>query len=356
MPFTIERISSKRYALPLRSPIDLGGRVIREREGAVVRVALSSGASGLGDVAPLPGFSSETLDEALAAVRASGEEWEGRPVSQSPADLRALPAPSTPSAQFGLQQAVLSAVAREHGVSPAHLLRESARPTVSLNALLMGTPAEIVAAGRELEVGPSGYPAVKVKVGRHDPEEEARAVSALHTLWGSAVALRLDANRAWTLAEADRFADALGSTPIEYLEEPLTDPTPLADWTTRTGIPVALDETTREQSPQKLATHAYAAAFVIKPTLLGFFGTLRLAERVRRAGVDLVISSAYESGIGLSGLVMLAAALGRRDVPAGLDTYRRLQHDVVHPRLPIRGPRIDVNDVWEGVLGCTLVR
>lgn len=354
MPFTIERITSKRYALPLTSPIDLGGTVIDTREGAVVDVVLSSGATGRGDVAPLPGFSPETLDDALAAVRVSAEEWEGQTVSPSLPDLRALPEPSTPSAQFGLQQAVLSALAQQQGVSSAHLLRESPRPTVSLNALLTGTPDEIVAAGRDLSTGPGGYRAVKVKVGRHDPEKEAGAVVALHDHWGDAVSLRLDANRAWSRDEADRFAEALGATPIEYLEEPLADPSALPDWSARTGIPVALDETTRERSADRLATQRFAAAFVIKPSLLGFFGTLRLAERVHPAGVDLVISSAYESGIGLSGLVMLAAALGDRDIPAGLDTYRRLQHDSVHPRLPIAGPQIDVSNLWDAVTSCAL--
>jgi O-succinylbenzoate synthase len=50
---------------------------------------------------------------------------------------------------------------------------------------------------------------------------------------------------------------------------------------------------------------------VLKPTLLGGISrTLRFARRASRLGVQSVISSAYETGVGMSALVALAAGVG----------------------------------------------
>ena len=60
---------------------------------------------------------------------------------------------------------------------------------------------------------------------------------------------------------------------------------------------------------------------------------------VERRG-PVVVSSVFESGVGMRHLVALAAALG--DVPAGLDTYRWLAADVLAEPLAIGGPAVDV--------------
>jgi O-succinylbenzoate synthase len=59
-----------------------------------------------------------------------------------------------------------------------------------------------------------------------------------------------------------------------------------------------------------------------------------------------VISSAYETGVGTSCLVALAAGVGDEEVPAGLDTYRRLDEDVLRPRLEL-APRVDIRVLFD---------
>ncbi|HHP7238217.1 o-succinylbenzoate synthase [Longibacter sp.] len=353
----IESVTLHPYVLPLTSPVDLGGFRLSVRKGCLVRVRMRQGSahtSGLGDIAPLPHFSRESLSDAREAVEAQIPNLVGRELPASPS-LRDLDrviaedAGECPSAQFGLEQALTTAIARHAGVPLSKWLSETARDRVPLNALLTGTPDEIVAAGVDLDVGEYGYRAVKIKVGRHDPAEEAAAVRHLHGVWGGDVDIRLDANRAWSRADAEGFVAALNDTPIAYIEEPLTEASDLRRWAGKTGVPVALDETTRELSVEELARQTFAAAFVIKPSLLGFYRTLDLAREVASAGVDLVITSAYESGIGLAGLAALATAIGTRPIPAGLDTYQRLSRDVVEARLPIGGPSIHVSALWEAL-------
>lgn len=348
---TIVDLTADAYALPLTAPIDLGGAVITERRGVLVTATVErpdgTRGTGRGDIAPLPGFSTESLAEAEAAVGGVLDSLTG--ASFSPVALAANPMPlggdvaaTPPSVQFGIEQAVLFAAAQASGVLPTSFLAETPRETVSLNALLMGTPTEILDAADDVQ----DFAAVKVKVGRHDVQDEAACVRALSERWEGAVSIRLDANRAWSVEEATAFADGIRGVEIEYLEEPLREATQLQEWAETTGVPVALDETTREMTPDALVGQTFASAFVVKPTLIGLSRTVRLARAVAAAGVDLVISSAYESGVGLTGLAVLAASIGDRDVPAGLDTYRRLQSDVVQPRLDIGGPRVHIPRLW----------
>jgi O-succinylbenzoate synthase len=86
-------------------------------------------------------------------------------------------------------------------------------------------------------------------------------------------------------------------------------------------------------------------AFVLKPTLLGGLSrTLRVAGQALRLGVTPVVSSAYESGVGMAALVALAAGIGDCPVPAGLDTYRAMAEDVLETPLKLPAPDVDVGE------------
>ena len=57
-----------RYALPMT----FGGI----REGILLRLENSEGAVGWGDAAPLPGWSTETLDDVISSIRVAASEVE----------------------------------------------------------------------------------------------------------------------------------------------------------------------------------------------------------------------------------------------------------------------------------------
>jgi O-succinylbenzoate synthase len=189
----------------------------------------------------------------------------------------------------------------------------------------------------------AGYETVKLKVGGRSVEEDIGLVCALVGVLGDGVSLRLDANRAWEFEQAMEFARGVAGVRFEYVEEPLADPAQLPVLVRETGVPVALDESLAGMQPGALEGHSYARAAVLKPTLVGGLSlTLRFAKRATLLGMEPVISSAYETGVGTTALVALAAGVGGGTVPAGLDTYRRLAGDVLRPRLDLPAPRVDV--------------
>ncbi|MEM6648306.1 MAG: enolase C-terminal domain-like protein, partial [Bacteroidota bacterium] len=130
-----------------------------------------------------------------------------------------------------------------------------------------------------------------------------------------------------------------------YIEEPLADVARLPEFAATSGLPVALDESVLEMTPAQLQDHAYATAVVLKAT---FGGGWTWAEAWHQAAsarhMKVVVSAAFESGVGLQHLVAMAAQCSG-GAPVGLDTYRWLAADVLHPRLDLTHPTLNVADV-----------
>ena len=331
------------YRLPLRVPLPLAGGVVRERTGVLVRVDSESGASGWGDVAPLPGFSRESIGEAEAELTAWAGWVRGAGFDPCGDDLESWlgceTAPVTsPSVRFGLETA-LANLSRQMEDGAAIELA-SFDGTVPVNGLLAGPRERVLADAARLR--DAGCRAVKLKVGSRQAAEDVELTRAVRDVIGDAVNLRLDANRNWTLEQAAAFGREIGNSGVEYLEEPLREPEHLRELFDATGIPVALDESLLELRPDDLEGRSEVGAVVLKPTLLG--GIANAKQWVARAAalnIRPVVSSCFESGVGLLALAAFAWESTGDAVPAGLDTYRWLGADVVEPRIPCRPGSIE---------------
>jgi o-succinylbenzoate synthase len=337
------------YELPFSEPLELKGTLLRHREGFLLELISEGGAIGWGETSPLPGFSREDLEEAAEQLGDLASSMVGREVTEDLLDpegslVRELDAMGlAPSVRFGFELGFWNLYATSRARSLSDLTMPHPRASVPVNALISGPPATALEEARRARS--AGYEAVKLKLAS-TVEEDIELVHALTDELGDAVTLRLDANRAWSLEEAERFVRGTAGLHFEYVEEPLADPTLLPTFANNHSVPVALDESLADMEPEELEDHGYARAVVLKPMLLGGISrTLRFATRASRLGMESVISSAYETGVGTAALVALAAGVGDAEVPAGLDTYRRLAEDVLHPRLQLPAPRVDVRAV-----------
>jgi O-succinylbenzoate synthase len=343
----LARFDLYRYSLPFSRPLTLGGITLFQREGILLRLSSDDGSEGWGETAPLPGFSAEGLVDATAQLRRLAVSIVDREVKQDWVDPygefgRGLDGVA-PSVRFGLEQAVWNLYGDSTGRSLAALMAPSPREVVPVNGLLAGSPAKVLEEARLMSG--AGYRSIKLKVGTATVDEDAALVRALGEELGEGISLRLDANRAWDYEEAAEFVRVTAGVRFEYVEEPLADPARLPGLVREFSVPVALDESLIEMEPEKVE-ETFAVAFVLKPTLLGGFSrTLRVARRALRLGVTPVISSAYESGVGTAALVALAASIGDRPVPAGLDPYRAIAEDVLETPLKLPAPGVDVREM-----------
>jgi O-succinylbenzoate synthase len=340
------------YRLPLVEPVLLAATALTCRDGVLLRLEDETGAIGWGDAAPLPGFSREALPEVQRTLKDVTAALIGRALD--PLDLTsatgsfhtALDAAAlSPSARFALDLALFDVAAQRLGRSLPQAMHPDPAVILPVNGLLMGALGHVRAEAERLAA--AGYRTLKLKVGRAPLADEIRLVRGISEVVSDGIALRLDANRAWTKAEAHRFAEAVADLPLDYVEEPLREAAGLPALWLDTRLPLAVDETLQEQGAE--AIRGWAVAAVLKPTLVGgVAATLRLAATARARGVRPVLSAAFESGIGMRGVAALAAATGAE--PAGLDPYRRFASDVLAVPLPLDRPLVDVTALFTSPL------
>jgi o-succinylbenzoate synthase len=342
----LARFDLYRYSLPFSGPLMLGGITVHHREGLLLRLSGDDGSAGWGETAPLPGFSVENQGEAASQLRRFATSMIGREVKGDWVDPygefgRELDRVA-PSVRFGFEMAAWNLYGSLSGRTLPEVVTPSPRAVVPVNGLLSGAPAEVLEEAQRMRE--AGYRSIKLKVGTRTVAEDVALARALDEELGEGISLRLDANRAWGYEEAAEFVAGTAGVRFEYVEEPLADHARLPDLVRQFGVPVALDESLVGMEPEKME-EPFAVAFVLKPTLLGGISrTLQVAGRALRLGVTPVISSAYESGVGTAALVALAAGIGERPVPAGLNTYRAMAEDVLETLLKLPAPAVDVRE------------
>ena len=351
-PVKIERAEVFRYDLPLVAPIQISQETLTRREGLLLKLTNYAGRCAWGEAAPLPGFSVESFDEAADTLLTRAKQLNNTVIPQDLSTLQAF-APLCPApVSFALETALLNLLATEAGTTFHEVHHPADSTGVPVNALLSGAPEDILARARTL--ANDGFRAAKLKVGRRTPEKDAALVGEVSAALGANVTLRLDANQAWSLEEALDFADRTKDCTIEYIEEPLADPHELMTFHAQTGIPYALDETFVARDARTEIFEG-AAACIWKPTLLHFpgIGGQLSAKKFEVPVHRLVLSAAFESGVGIAALAQYAAAYASPETPIGLDTYSMLAGDVLEDRLTFNGGMIDVNDAV-AKSGCVL--
>ncbi len=343
----IARVDVFRYDLPLVRPLALRDCICTSRAGLLLRFENEAGAFAFGEAAPLPCFSREGLDETRQQALMLAKMLRGATL---PPRLELvtdhferwlMPFELVNSLKFAVQSALLQLLTAEHAIPAFGLASQPHRTSISINGLLWGTRDAVLARAETLLR--EGYATLKLKVGRESPGEDAETVRALCALCKGQCAVRLDAGRLWELPDAMAFAQAIEGCAIEYIEEPLRDPADLVAFAGRSGLPVALDETVTEQGEYELQQWRGARAAVIKPTLLGGFEiAMFLARKAINLGMMPVISSSFESPVGLIALGRLAAFVNEADVAAGLDTWNWFAANLLDAPLPIEQGRLNL--------------
>lgn len=335
-PVTIAELNLFRFRLKLKRPLVLKNSTLDSREGLLIKITSDEGIAGWGEIAPLPAFSMESLEQAQSdAVRLRRLVRGDRipvEVSDTSVGFDAWIGGSdfVASVRFGFETAVLRVIAAERQTTLAKILGASTDNRIQVNALLSGTPEVILNKARVLRE--QRYSAFKVKIGELPVEETVSLVREVRRTIGSRALLRLDLNRRWNIERCLAFFERTESDAIDYVEEPGENINQLRKIIKEKGrrVPVALDESLMEIVPDDLLRASGIKAIIIKPTLLGFERARRFALSAREAGIEAVISSSFESSIGIYALASLAAAVNaNKDIPTRLDTLDWLGEDLV---------------------------
>lgn len=193
------------------------------------------------------------------------------------------------------------------------------RERVLVNATLPEVPIHQVS---EVLSWFPGSTTVKVKVGTADDIERIKEVFRVIP----DALLRLDANGVFTIAEADEFFTSLYNQyghQIEYVEQPCA--TLAENAALSLPVPIAIDENLRHGGDIS-EINKVADRIIVKVAPLG--GIKRALKIINQSDKPVVISSAFESSVGLAAGIALAAHLPD-DAICGLGTIALLKSDVV---------------------------
>ncbi|KUI27682.1 O-succinylbenzoate synthase [Mycobacterium sp. IS-1742] len=214
----------------------------------------------------------------------------------------------------------------------------SAPPTARRDRIPINATVPAVSAGQVPEVLARfpGARTAKVKVA--EPGQTlADDVARVNAVRATVPTVRVDANGGWTVEEAVTAAAALAADgPLEYLEQPCRTVPELAELRSRIDIPIAADESIRKADDPLQVVRAHAAdVAVVKVAPLG--GVRPLLDIATQIDIPVVVSSALDSAVGISGGLYAAAALPRLDHACGLGTGGLFVEDVAAPLVPVDG-------------------
>ncbi|MBX5449433.1 o-succinylbenzoate synthase [Thermogemmatispora sp.] len=335
----LESIGWQVYRLPLRHPFRTAHALLTERQGAIVRaISVDGDQQGYGELAPLPPFS-PSLSHTLAALPKLVRSLAGLPLAGALAVLDKAqhqgethwPAP----AMFALEVALLDLQARLRGQG---LLAPYARQAVPVNAVIGASPPDEAARAARQAVA-AGFRCLKLKLSG-DEQEDSERLAAVRSSVGNTIALRLDANASWSLSQAEQLLRAWASYAIEYIEQPLAaaDLEGLRQLRRRSPIPIAVDESLSSlESARQIMDLEAADVLILKPQFLGGLRpALRLVEEASARGMQCIITSALEAGIGVCAALHLAAAHPALTQAAGLATLSLLTSDLLSEPLRLQ--------------------
>jgi O-succinylbenzoate synthase len=218
------------------------------------------------------------------------------------------------------------------------------RTDVRVNATVPAVPAADVAG--VLARFP-GCRTAKVKVAEPGSSlaDDVARVRAVREVLGPEGRVRIDANAAWNVDEAEHALRVLAPLDLEYVEQPCATVEELDALRHRIKdlhIPIAADESIRRSADPFRAAAAVDVVIVKAAPLGGIDAALGLARMLSRPAV---VSSALDTSVGLAMGAHLAAALPQLPFDCGLGTAALLAADVTDEPLMPEGGVIPVRRV-----------
>ena len=288
------------YQLPFTCPVNFNGQKLSSREGLILQLRDNRDHLSFGEIAPLPGFSGESLQQATAQIisllNCGFENLQQREALY-------------PSVKFALDNALqnIPLTPKINNLDTVPLLQGD-NASVIKQYLALNSPSII-----------------KLKVARQTVQNDVLLFNQLSRL-NSDLMIRCDANQAWSIAQASYFFRHIDSLKLDYIEEPTGNYQANLHLAEKYQIGLALDETLQDIN-FSYQHKVCVKALVLKPTLIGSLNRLQsFIDIAKQQQLQVHISSSFESIIGLQQLSSLANLYNKKcTVSLGIDTLKYFQ-------------------------------
>jgi len=311
-PPAVEAVELIRIRMPLVAPFRTSFGTQTARDALLVHV-LAGGVEGWGECVAMeePLYSSEYVDAAEHVITAHllPRLWRNGPTDAAGVATVLEPVKGHRMAKAALEMAWLDAELRAQNRSFAQRLgavTDRVRSGVSVG-IMPDVDALLDTVQGYLD---QGYLRIKLKI---EPGWDVEPVRAVRQRFGDDLLLQVDANTAYTLADADHLA-RLDEFGLLLIEQPLPEEEVLAHakLARRVRTPICLDESIVSAVVAAEAIEMGACSIVnIKPGRVGgYLEAVRIHDLCRERGVAVWCGGMLETGIGRAANVALAALPG----------------------------------------------
>ncbi len=385
-----------KFELPLKKELVVKKHRLNKREGLLISIGISNGLCGFGEISPLPFFHNESIDDARLQIKNLKNNkmflknieglFEQQDLSDFFSDsIKAVKKDSEdgppgsaflkiftgflnklndlfndskvfPSVRTGLEMALTSLIFIRPGLEK--IFKSAPYSDLQVCRLMMDLKKD--PEKEILEIIKNGYSAIKIKVGRSPVEQEISSINKIKKLilqnQLNTISLRLDANSLWSLQEAVYFGKAIGSSLIEYMEDPLSNMSEYGQFFKETHIPVALDEKLPELTDLIKIKGLngkcpdYLKAIIIKPDFAGgFFKTTGLIDFALSNGIKPVLSNSFNSSLLISYIALFAGIMHLNETPLGIDSLSLFSENLLLEDIKIIGGKINILEILDNI-------
>ena len=305
------------YKRNFRQPLKTSYGTWKIREGIIISIKDNQGKVGIGEIAPIPWFGSETLEEALSFCQQLGGMITEEIIDTIPDRF--------PACQFGFESGLEDMSRAEAqrcrgfdnvGVRLADKFcypTDNFQAKTALNRLDYSylLPAGKAALQAWQNGWKKGIRTFKWKIGVESIDAEIKVFHELIRRLPEEARLRLDANGGLFLKEAQmwlREADKAGI--VEFLEQPLPPQKfhSMLELNCNYATPLALDESVANlRQLEECYQKGWHGIYVIKAAIMG--SPKRLRQFCQQYKIDAVFSTVFETQVGRQTVLNLAAEL-----------------------------------------------
>lgn len=319
----------KKYTLDFKVPSGTSRGVMTQKETWYI-VLQDNNAFGIGECGILRGLSVDDRSDFEEKL-----EWACNNMHLEKEELL-LQLKEFPSIQFGVEQALLSFRSPNcFELFPSDFTKnESAIP---INGLIWMGDVDFMLRQLEQKLA-DGFSCIKMKIGAIDFDKEVSILKSIRENFSpDEIELRVDANGAFSPAEAMEKLQILSTFNIHSIEQPIKAGQweEMAELCKGTPLPIALDEELigifDVTNKQELLQTIQPQYIILKPSLVGGIGGSReWIDLAKSKNIGWWITSALESNIGLNAIAQFTNSL-KTTMPQGLGTGSLFTNNIESP-------------------------
>lgn len=313
------------YKIPFKKPFQISNLILEKRNG-ILLVYDDGEYQAYGEVAPLPGFSKESIEDVLTVLLENQKNLEFALSNNNADQLISIldTIHNFPSLSFGLDTLMLDLNSKKDDTLISELLFTAFQPPSVNGTISIQNVSESLQQAKALLA--DGVNTLKIKVGINH-QQERRVIAALRENHPT-LKIRIDANQAWDIPNAIQKLKDLAEFEIEYCEQPVSehDIHALKKVRESVPIPIAADEAVRSfQKAKELIDAKACDLLILKPSLFGRIKNCTLTQEwAHSKNIEIVLTTIFDTIVGRTMTAILASGLGSKKYAHGLGTGRFL--------------------------------